>query len=181
MIVDDSDEDPQPTSQKKKPRRSALDEKVERVQRIADELQAKHGDTYNKIQYKLWAEAMDVKKHESMERPPPGTVWGVPKESKRARTTSEAMNEAFTNMATTLVSALKSPTSAPTPSSPTSNKSTSLIESGVSPGRLADIQGKFITQIEQLHKLHDCGALSKEQFEKRKQVILDCLDELASK
>ena len=54
-------------------------------------------------------------------------------------------------------------------------------EAGVSPGRLADLQGKFFTQIEQLHKLFDCGALSKEQFEKRKQVILDRLDELASK
>ena len=48
VIIDDlsgSDEDSEPASQKKKLRRSALDEKAERVQRIADELQAKHGDT----------------------------------------------------------------------------------------------------------------------------------------
>ena len=181
VVIDSSgsDDDTEPPPQKQKLKRSALDEKAERVQKLADKLQAKHGDTYNKIQYKLWAEAMDVNKHKSMERPPPGTIWGAPKESKRSQSTSEAMNEAFTNMATTLVSALNKPS----PSSPISNKSTSSIQSevGVSPGRLADLQGKFFTQIEQLHKLFDCGALSKEQFEKRKQVILDRLDELASK
>ena len=54
-------------------------------------------------------------------------------------------------------------------------------EVGVSPGRLADLQGKFFGQLEQLHKLLERGALSEEQFEKRKQVILDRLDELAAK
>ena len=182
VVIDDSsgsdaDTELPPRKQKQKP--SAMDEKAERVQKLADKLQAKHGDTYNKIQYKLWAEAMDVNKHKSIERPPPGTIWGVPKESKRTQSTSEAMSEAFTNMATTLASAFTKPS----PSSPISNKSTSSIHSEicVSPGRLADLQGKFFTQIEQLHKLFDCGALSKEQFEKRKQVILDRLDELASK
>ena len=55
------------------------------------------------------------------------------------------------------------------------NKGTSSVQSevGVSPGRLL---GKFL----QLYKLFDCGALSKEQFEERKQVMLDRLDELAS-
>ena len=174
-----SDDDIQPPPQKQKPKRSALDEKAERVQKLADELRAKHGDTYNRIQYKLWAEAMDVNKHNSMERPPPGTIRGTPKESKRARSTSDVMSEAFTNMASTIASAFNKPT----PSSPVSNKSTSSSQSevGVSPGRLADLQGKFFNQIEQLHKLFDCGALSKEQFEKRKEVILDRLDELANK
>ena len=32
-------------------------------------VQAKHGDTFNTIQYKLWADALDVKKHDSMECP----------------------------------------------------------------------------------------------------------------
>ena len=185
VVINDSsgsdDDNTELPPRKQKLKRSAMDEKAERVQKLADKLQAKHGDTYNKIQYKLWAEAMDVNKHKSMERPPPGTIWGAPKESKRAQSTSEAMSEAFTNMATTLVTAFNKPT--PPPSSPISNKGTSTIQSevGVSPGRLADLQGKFFTQIEQLHKLFDCGALSKEQFEKRKQVILDRLDELASK
>ena len=78
----------------KKKKISALDEKAERVQNLADKLQAKHGDTFNRIQYKLWAEALDVKKHDS---PPPGTIWGgTPKESKQTsvtQATSEAIYE----------------------------------------------------------------------------------------
>ena len=57
-------------------------------------------------------EALDVKKHDSMERPPPGTIWGgTSKEARRtsvAQATSEAMSEAFTNMATSLTSAFGS-------------------------------------------------------------------------
>ena len=97
-----------------------------------------------------------MNKHKSVEQPPPGTIWGRPKESKQARSTSEAMSEAFTNMAT-LATAFNRPTSPPGLSSPISNKSTSSIQSeaGVSPGRLADLQGKIFTQIEQFHKLFD--------------------------
>ena len=62
-----SDDDIQPPPQKQKPKRSALDEKAERVQKLADELRAKHGDTYNRIQYKLWAEAMDVNKQQLLQ------------------------------------------------------------------------------------------------------------------
>ncbi len=54
-----------------------MSEKAERVQKLADKLQAKHGDTTKLIQYKLCAEAMDVNKHKSMEQPLPGTIWGT--------------------------------------------------------------------------------------------------------
>ena len=75
-------------------------------------------------------------------------------------------------MATSIATALK-------PTSPVSKKSP-LCEAGISPGRLADLQEKFLNQIEKLHNLCDHGALTKEQYEKRKQVILDRLDELAN-
>ena len=146
-----------------------MDEKAERVQSLADKLQAKHGDTFNKIQYKLWAEALDVKKHDSMERPPPGTIWGgTPKETRRtsvAQATSEAMSEAFTSMATSLASAFGQGKSAP--STPVADRRKSVAaEVGVSPGQLADLQGKFFGQLEQLHKLFERGTLTEEQFEK---------------
>ena len=90
------------------------------------------------------------------------------------------MNEAFTSMATSLVSAFRQGKSGP--STPVADKRRSVAaEVGVSPGRLADLQVKFFDQLEQLHKLFECGTLTEEQFEKRKQVILDRLDELASK
>ena len=89
------------------------------------------------------------------------------------------MREAFTSMATSLASAFGK---SATPSTPNADKHRSLAtEVGVSPGRLADLQGKFFGQLEQLHKLLECGALNDEEFEKQKQVILDRLDELAAK
>ena len=51
----------------------------------------------------------------------------------------------------------------------------------VSPGWLADLQGKYFGQLEQLHKVIEHDTLTEKQFEKWKQVILDCLDELAAK
>ena len=58
-----------PTKARKEKKILALDEKPERVQNLADKLQAKDGDTFNRIQYKLWAEPLNVKKHDSMDRP----------------------------------------------------------------------------------------------------------------
>ena len=60
------------------------------MQKLVDKLQAKHGDTYNKIQYKLWAKAMDVNKHSSMIRPPLGA-----KESNKLNPHLDAVNVAF--------------------------------------------------------------------------------------
>ena len=86
-----------------------------------------------------------MKKHDS---PPPGTIWGgTPKESKRTsvtQATSEAMNETFTSMATSLASAFRQGKSGP--STPVADKRRSVAaEVGVSPGRLADLQGKFFS------------------------------------
>ena len=86
IVIDSSgsdDDENRPTKACKKKKISALDGKAERVKNLADQLQAKHGDTFNRIQYKLWAAALDVKKHNSMELPPPGAIWGgTSKESK---------------------------------------------------------------------------------------------------
>ena len=81
-------------------------------------------------------------------------------------------------MATTLASAFTKTSR----SIPISNKSTSSIHSEVcaSLGRLADLQRKRSFRSNNF-LIFDCGALSKKQFEKRQQVILDRHDELASK
>jgi len=144
IVIEDSstsdDDNDRPAKAHKKKNRSALDEKAERVQSLADKLQAKHGDTFNKIQYRLWAEALDVKKHDSMEHPPLGTIWGgAPKETRRTsvvQATSEATSEAFTSMATSLASAFGQGKSAP--STPVADRRKSVAaEVGGSIPRLA--------------------------------------------
>ena len=46
---------------KKRKLSNALESKVIRVDALANELKELHKDKYSKIQYKLWAEALDVK------------------------------------------------------------------------------------------------------------------------
>jgi len=59
----DSDEDVLPPNRKKHKRLSALDEKNRRVQKLASSLREKHIDKFTKIQYRLWAEMLDVGTH----------------------------------------------------------------------------------------------------------------------
>lgn len=42
---------------------SLLDEKNNRIEEIVLSLREKHGDKYNTIQYRLWAEMIDVGTH----------------------------------------------------------------------------------------------------------------------
>ena len=106
----DSDSDSEPTPKKQKLPASAM--KVQRVDKLAKELNDKHGDKYNRVQYKLWAEAIDVNQHSSKDDPPNGPIWS----STLAKTSRKA----------------KKPS---TPSKqPTSSTST------VSPGRKIDLQ-----------------------------------------
>ena len=66
----DSDSDDEPPTKKSKKTPSALESKTLRVDALANELKEKHGNKFNKIQYKLWAEASDVGRHKSKEEPP---------------------------------------------------------------------------------------------------------------
>ena len=61
-IGSDGDEDVVP-KQRKKQKRSALDEKNRRVEKFASSLREKHGDTFTKILSRLWAKMVDVETH----------------------------------------------------------------------------------------------------------------------
>jgi hypothetical protein len=87
-----------------------------------------NGEKYNKIQYKLWDEALDDKQHESKDVPPSGPIWGSQKSKKSAGTRSvDTMASTFTHMVNTVASAF----SPPKQEAPTS--STNL--AGILPGR----------------------------------------------
>ena len=71
VVCVDSDSDDEPPTKKPKKTPSALESKTLRVDALANELKEKHGNKFNKIQCKLWAEALDVGRHKSKEEPPP--------------------------------------------------------------------------------------------------------------
>jgi len=158
VVIDDSsssDEEARPRKKKKVAKTATLtarDQKAERVQKLADELCDKHRDTYNRIQYKLWAEALDVKQYDNMEQPPPGSIWRRSTKDAKGTTVSQqvlaattgAMNDASPLMALSIASALGHSPKIHTPPrfSTPSERGKVTLEAGVSPGRLADLQGK---------------------------------------
>lgn len=111
LTVDsDSDNDRMPPKKRRKTdEKTALDAKVHRIDTLANKLKETYGEKYTKVQYKLWAEALDVKKHDSEDVPPPGPIWGNVKVRKSAANDSVTeMASAFTHMAKTVASAFKS-------------------------------------------------------------------------
>ena len=59
----DSDEEPPKKRRKKQKKLSALEEKNERIEDIIRDLRKKHSDLYTAIQYRLWAEMVDIGTH----------------------------------------------------------------------------------------------------------------------
>lgn len=119
---------------------SVLESKAQRVDSLANELTEKHGDKYNKIQYKLWAEALDVKRHSSKEVPPVGPTWGGSAKSKKKHADGvETMASAFTQMANSVASAFSSQTAQNTPTKAVAHSSQPG-GTGISPGRRIDLQ-----------------------------------------
>ena len=64
-----------------------------------------HKGKCNKIQYKLWAEAIDSGKYKSKSNPPAGTIWNTNKVKLEMVEPVDAMATAFTKMADKVASA----------------------------------------------------------------------------
>ena len=176
----ESEDETQPSKKSKmnnKEKVSSFMAKTCRVDALATTLNEKHKDKYNKIQCKLWAEAIDLGKHESHENPPLGPIWcsEKPKTGKKTNKSVECMASAFTHMANSVASAFSTPDKQRDAQTDISSSNTGV---GISPGRRIDYQDKLFKQIDMLHKMYERGALTPEQFEKRCQSLLEQLDSL---
>lgn len=60
---------------------------------------------FDKTQYKLWAEALDVKKHDSRENPPAGPIWNSKTKKSTSNGSINQMTNAFTAMANSIATA----------------------------------------------------------------------------
>ena len=153
----DSDPDslsPPPTKKKKV---SAVDEKNKRVQDLMQSIQDKHGDNFTKIQYRLWAEMVDVGTHKSLDEAPSVPMFS----SKGGRQTqASALTHAFTNMASSIASALST-----TPTKPSSAGSSS------SPVKVVQLRSQYIQQLKDIHSLYEAGALSEQEYTEEKDLI----------
>ena len=159
---------------------SALESETLRVDALANELKEKHGNKFNKIQCKLWAEALDVGRHKNKEEPPLGPIWGN-KKPKKSSEGIQAMTSAFTHMANTVASAFntepeKKAATTCSVSTPTKVATTSSsLEHGISPGRKIELQEKLFNQIDMLHRMY---AITSRQFETIRESLLSQMDKL---
>ena len=76
-VSDSSDsEELRPKTKKKK--RSACEERVDRVDDIVDELRVKHKTMFTNLQYRVWAETIVGGRHVSLTNPPKGSFFKKP-------------------------------------------------------------------------------------------------------
>lgn len=117
---------------------------------------------FTKIQYRLWAEMIDVGTHKSLDEAPSVPMFTI-KSGSRQSSSASTLTNAFTNMASSLASALSN-NQTPTKSSTTGSSS--------SPGRVVQLRSQYIQQLKDLHSLFEAGALSVQEYTDEKDLIL---------
>lgn len=182
VVLLDEDDAPAPKKKLKDDQKvNALEQKEKWVDELAVKLKEKHKE-FNKIQCKLWAEAIDSGQHKSTDTPPPGTIWNNAKEKTKPKTSENvgAIANAVTNMAEKVALALNTSKSNETSSDKEKHSSTACANTGISPGKKIDYQEKLLNQVDLLHRMFERGAITVDQFEKRRESLLTQLDSLSN-
>ena len=87
---------------------NSVEIKADRIDALANELKQKHGEKYSRMQYKLWAEVVDCKKHTSLEEPPLGSIWNKQQKDKNKKEGNmDQMATACTSLANSVSAALQ--------------------------------------------------------------------------
>ena len=129
-LDEEDNRDDQIRPRSKKPKISAFEERNNQVLKIANQLKEKHGDKYNMVQYKFWAEIFLNKQFQNWDTPPHGLIWGnTTKKTKPKPSETENMMKSVSEMALQIATAIKeSPHKSSVPT-------TSSVSVGISPGR----------------------------------------------
>jgi len=83
------------------------------------------------------------------------------------------MMKSVGEMAIQIATAIKSPHK-----SNNNSVSTSSVPVGISPGQKIDMQGKLLQQLELVHNMFERGAITCDQFEKRRESVMKQLETL---
>ena len=159
---DSDDEDQLRFAKKKKRKRpSALEEKNARIEDFIQQLKDKHKDSFTNIQYRLWAEMLDVGTHKSIAETPNAPMFNGVKHQKT--TPATALTSAITDMASSLAVAFKAVDT---------SKQAETESSSSSPDKLVELRGKCIQQLRELHDLYVAGALSLTEYDGEKESVL---------
>ncbi len=101
---------------------------------------------------------------DSLENVPPYPMFG--EKRRRGTSTSGGLNDALAGLAKSISTALS-------PHHP--NTSPSLGSATKSPTKTANLQSKYMEQLSELLKLREIGALSADEYEEQRKVIVDSM------
>lgn len=136
---------------KKEAKRSRYDEKLERIDEMVDELKQKHSNTYNSIQYRVWAETIEAGRHDNLDCPPKGSFFKAQGRKNDTSSTSITPEKASSHTAEHLT---------------------------LTPSKIANLRSTYIQQIKELHNLMEIGAIDNEHFIEQRDVLLKQMDKL---
>lgn len=157
---DESDSEPR--------KKSKVEEKDDKIQKIIQDLHAKFDKAYTPMQYRIWSEMVVGGVHTSLDTAPTNPLFlraggAYPKKSPSA---TEALTKAVVDIASALT-----PRSVPT--------TTSQAHVVNSPAKVIDGRSKCYRQLSDLKNLMESGLLSNEEYQREREAIMNTLKKLS--
>ena len=151
-----------------KRRKLTSEEKGSHVQELKTQLRQNHGSKYSGVQYALWAEMIVGGTHDSMDEAPPVPMFGANRPHGRPSTGNLA--DALTDVADRIANAF----------SPTASRAHNPSGNFSSPNKSVELRGKYIQQLKEMVNLRDIGALTDEEYEEQRSVVVNLMRKLSS-
>ena len=141
------------------------------VDGIFAQLEEEHGSQFTPAQYRLWANMVQVGTHKQYDTPPNVPMFGLGPTATTKKTTN--LSDALTSVAEGIMRVWKQPEcSCSKHDQPTTESSVTTSSSS------ATLRSQHIQQLKELHQLYEIGAITKEEYEHQKGIILKKMDEL---
>ena len=116
---------------------------------------------------RLWAEMFINETHKSLDDAPPYPMFGAERRP-RANSASGQLNEALTGLANSIAVAL----------TPNQTQQMASSSTSSSPTKTAQLRSKYMEQLADLVKLRDIGALTPDEYEEERKIIVSSMRKL---
>ena len=155
-------------SKSKRRRADPNQSKDTRIAAIIRRLKEAHGHSYTSLQYRLWAEMLDIETHDSFESPPDVPMFSGGGQSRKKSCFASTVTELGSAIATAVVGLSGGPSGGSNTASAESRAALSMNSE-----RKAQAQRDFVHQLRDLHNLLEIGAIDTADYNVQKKRILD--------
>ena len=145
-------------------KKTVSEERASRVNDLKVQLRKRHSSTYSGVQYAMWAEMLVGGGHDSMDEPPAAPMFGAARARGKPSPSNANLTEAFKAMAGSIADALS-----PRPVSSSGSDS---------PSKAVNLRGKYIQQLKDLVNLKEIGALTEDEYQEHRSVIVNLMRKL---